>query len=133
MPDYRRWFRDGGTYFFTVVTYNRRKIFCNSHTRTSLHRAVSQVQASHPFEVLSIVLLPDHCHFIWKMAENDDNFSVRWAMIKRRFTKLWLSSGGQDVPVSASRTQRGERGIWQRRFWEHLIRDQHADYATPDV
>lgn len=133
MPDYKRWFRDGGTYFFTVVTYNRRKIFCNSNARTSLHQAIAEVQALHPFEILAVVLLPDHCHCIWKMADDDDNFSVRWAMIKRRFTKLWLNSSRQDVSVSASRTKRGERGVWQRRFWEHLIRDQqdfarHMDY-----
>src|SRR4030042_628839 len=95
MPDYKRWFRFGGTYFFTVVTYKRRKIFCDVDGRSSLHQALSEVQASHPFEMLSVVLLPDHCHCIWKMSETDDNFSVRWAMIKRRFTKLWLTCGGQ--------------------------------------
>jgi putative transposase len=133
MPDYKRWFSVGGTYFFTVVTYNRRRIFCDANGRSSLHQALSQVQSSHPFEMLSIVLLPDHLHCIWKMAETDDNFSVRWSMIKRKFTKLWLSGGGRDVRVSASRTKRGERSVWQRRFWEHLIRDQldfarHMDY-----
>jgi len=133
MPDYKRWFRTGGIYFFTVVTYNRRKIFRAAGARTSLHRVISEVQASHPFEILGVVLLPDHCHCIWKMPANDNNFSMRWRLIKRRFTKLWLSCGGQDVPVSASRSKRGERGVWQRRFWEHLIRDQqdfarHMDY-----
>ncbi len=133
MPDYRRWFRGGGTYFFTVVTFNRRKIFCHSHARGSLHRAIAEVRALRPFEILGVVLLPDHCHCIWKMAPDNDDFSVRWGMIKRRFTKFWLACGGQDVPVSGSRTKRGERGVWQRRFWEHLIRDQqdfarHMDY-----
>jgi len=133
MPDYKRWFCAGGTYFFTIVTYNRRKIFCDAHARASLHHAMAEVQASRPFEMLSVVLLPDHCHCIWKMAADDDNFSVRWGMIKRRFTRLWLTCGGQDVSVSPSRTKRGESGVWQRRFWEHLIRDQqdfarHMDY-----
>jgi len=133
MPDYKRWFRAGGTYFFTVITYNRRKIFRAAGARTSLHRAISEVQVSHPFEILGVVLLPDHCHCIWKMPADDNNFSVRWQMIKRRFTKSWISCGGLNVPVSASRTKRGERGVWQRRFWEHLIRDQqdfaqHMDY-----
>jgi len=58
MPDYKRWFCDGGTYFFTIVTYNRRKIFCDAHGRTFLHRAMAEVQASHPFEMLGVVLLP---------------------------------------------------------------------------
>lgn len=80
-----------------------------------------------------IVLLSDHCHCIWKMPDDDVDFSVRWHMIKRRFTKSWLTNGGEDMPVSTSRTKRGERGVWQRRFWEHLISDQldiarHMDY-----
>jgi putative transposase len=62
------------------------------------------------------------------MPDNDDDFSGRMHMIKRRFTKSWLTGGGQDVRVSASRTKRGERGVWQRRFWEHLIADQQ-DFA----
>ena len=133
MPDYKRWFRVGGTYFFTVVTYKRRKIFYDASGRECLHRAIAEVQASHCFEMLGIVLLPDHFHCIWKMAVDDDNFSVRLGMIKRKFTKLWLGCGGQETSVSASRTQRGERGVWQRRFWEHLISDQqdfarHMDY-----
>jgi putative transposase len=133
MPDYRRWFRTGGTYFFTVVTFNRRKIFCNELARSFLHRAITEVRALRPFEMPGVVLLPEHCHCIWKMPDDDDDFSVRWSMIKMRFTKSWLASGGRDVSVSASRIKRGERGVWQRRFWEHLIADQqdfarHMDY-----
>ena len=133
MPDYRRWFHAGGTYFFTVVTFNRQKIFRDARARTSLRQAMLQVQALRPFETLGIVLLPDHCHCIWKMTPDDDDFSVRWRMIKRRFTRLWLAGGGLDGSVSGSRMKRGERGVWQRRFWEHLIRDQqdfakHMDY-----
>jgi putative transposase len=133
MPDYRRWFREGGTYFFTVVTYNRRNIFSNELARSFLHRAIAEVMAFRPFEMQGIVLLPNHCHCIWKMPDDDENFSVRWQMIKRRFTKSWLNRRGDDVPVSVSRTKRGERGVWQRRFWEHLIVDQqdlarHMDY-----
>ena len=133
MSDYRRWFRAGGTYFFTVVTFNRRKIFRNELARAFLHRAFDEVRALRPFEMPAVVLLPDHCHCIWKMSNEDGDFSVRWRMIKTRFTKSWLARGGRDVPVSASRTKRGERGVWQRRFWEHLIADQqdfarHMDY-----
>ena len=132
MPNYRRWFRVGGTYFFSNVTYNRRKIFNNNNARKFFHQAIAEVQISKPFEILSIVLLPDHCHCIWEMSD-DNNFSVRWAMIKRKFTRLWFANGGHGAPVSISRTKRGERGVWQRRFWEHLIRDQkdfarHMDY-----
>jgi len=133
MPDYRRWFQASGIYFFTVVTFNRRELFRDALARRSLRRAMLEVQALRPFEMLGIVLLPDHCHCIWKMMPDDDDFSVRWKMVKQRFTKLWLAGGGQDTPVSESRIERGERGVWQRRFWEHLIRDQqdfakHMDY-----
>ena len=133
MPDYRRWFHAGGTYFFTVVTYNRRNIFSDELARSFLHQAIAEVRILRPFEMQGVVLLPDHYHCIWKMPDNDDDFSVRWRMIKRRFTKSWLVSAGCDVTVSASRTKRGERGVWQRRFWEHLIIDQqdfarHMDY-----
>ncbi len=128
MPDYKRWCSAGGTYFFTVITYNRRKIFHNTRAREYLHRAMAAIQTAHPFEILGIVLVPNHCHCIWKMPDNDNNFSVRWGLIKGKFTRLWLGNGGTDAAVSTSRKQRGERGIWQRRFWEHLIRDQH-DFA----
>jgi putative transposase len=83
MPDYRRWFRSGGTYFFTIVTFNRRKIFCDEPARSLLHQAIADVIAARPFEIQGIVLLPDHFHCIWKMPDNDDDFSVRWRMIKR--------------------------------------------------
>src|SRR4030042_1093692 len=106
MPDYRRWFREGGTYFFTVVTFNRQKIFSNAHARLALHRVITEVRTLCPFEMLGIVLLPNHCHCIWKMEDDDKYFSVRWGMIKRRFTKLWLASDRRDVPVSKSRTKR---------------------------
>ena len=133
MPEYRRWFHSGGTYFFTVVTYKRRKIFCDPNARAFLREAMGEVQSLRPFDILGVVLAPNHCHCIWKMAEDDKNFSVRWGMIKRRFTRLWLSHSSEDMAVSASRARRGERSVWQRRFWEHLIRDQedfarHMDY-----
>ena len=133
MPNYRRWFHAGGTYFFTVVTYNRRNIFQDAHARQTLRQAILQVQGLQPFEILGMVLLPDHCHCIWKMETDDDNFSVRWRMIKQRFTKSWHTYGCQNATVSKSRMKRRECNIWQRRFWEHLIRDQkdfaiHMDY-----
>ncbi len=138
MSDYRRRFRAGGTYFFTVVTYNRLKIFADARARACLHHAMTETRALHPFETLGIVLLPDHCHCIWRMAEGDADFSLRWAAIKANFTRLWLASDthngamyrtrSHDVPMSVSRCRRGERNVWQRRFWEHLIRDQD-DFA----
>jgi putative transposase len=135
MPEYRRKLRPGGTYFFTLVTYRRRPIFSVPSARAALHRVICEVQSSHPFEIPAIVLLPDHLHCIWKMPENDDAFAMRWRLIKGRFTRLWLKEDGAfathptlEPSVSESRTSRMERGVWQRRFWEHVIRDQR-DYA----
>ena len=133
MPDYRRWFHTGGTYFFTVITYNRQKIFLNEPARSYLHQAIDYIRALRPFEMPAAVLMPDHFHCIWKMPDDDDDFSTRWQMIKRRFTRLWLPNVNRDIPISASRIKRGEAGVWQRRFWGHLIKDQddfarHLDY-----
>jgi putative transposase len=90
MPDYRRWFRTGGTYFFTVVTFNRRKIFCNELARSFLHRAITEVRALRPFEMPGVVLLPEHCHCIWKMPDDDDDFSVRTFPPKNKYYRLKL-------------------------------------------
>ena len=129
MPNYKRKFRSGGTYFFTLATYNRQKIFSSDNARSCLHTAIVETQKTHPFEMQAIVLLPEHLHCIWKLADGDDNFSVRWGKIKRLFTISWAPSENKDGTVSPSRTKRGERCVWQRRFWEHLIRDQQ-DYAN---
>lgn len=86
-----------------------------------------------PYEVVAIVLLPDHLHTIWSLPSGDHNYSLRWKRIKDRFTKAWLKLGHREASVTASQRRHGNRGIWQRRFWEHTIRDEtdlenHADY-----
>jgi putative transposase len=70
------------------------------------------------------VVLPDHLHAVWTLPPGDSDFSTRWRLIKNRFAKALP----KQERLSAVRKARGERGIWQRRFWEHLIRDE-ADYA----
>ncbi len=80
-----------------------------------------------------MVLLPDHLHTIWTLPKGDIDFSERWNQIKRGFTVAWLANGGDEHVITASRQANRRRGIWQRRFWEHLIRDrddynQHLDY-----
>jgi len=91
------------------------------------------VQQERPFEIVAIALLPQHLHCIWKLPDDDFDFSKRWGRIKSRFTKLWRSAGGADKVSSASRTKRDEGGLWQRRFWDHRIRDEedmirHVNY-----
>ncbi len=133
MPKYRRWYRDGGTYFFTVKTYKRQAFLCDAFARTALRRAIEQTRSEKPFEIVGWVLLPDHLHTVWKMPENDDDFSIRWSMIKRRFTRQWLTQHQPKVQGTPRMQRKREPGVWQRRFWEHLIRDQddmanHTDY-----
>jgi putative transposase len=87
----------------------------------------------HPFEILAMVLLPDHLHSIWILPPGDPDFSTRWRRVKEEFTTSYLAAGGEEGTLSPSRIKRKERGVWQRRFFEHTIveeRDleQHADY-----
>ena len=133
MPNYRRLFAPGATYFFTVVTHNRRPILDGDTARRCLRNAIREVQASHPFDLLAVALMPDHIHCIWRMPEDDSDFSTRWSCIKRKFTRSWLDAGGQEVAISKARSKHRERGVWQKRFWEHMIRDQadlfnHVNY-----
>jgi len=124
MPEYRRAFQPGGTFFFTVVSYRRRKFLTEPLARTSLHRAIDEVRQIHPFSLDAIVLLPDHLHCIWVLPEDDTNFSLRWQLIKSRFSRYYRQSGGKSLGVGDSRRQKQESGLWQRRFWEHTVRNE---------
>ena len=133
MPKYRRNFQQGGTYFFTVVTDSRARILCSDLARSCLRQAVKSCQKRWPFESLAWVLLDDHLHSIWALPEGDDAYSLRWSWIKKEFTKAYLAAGGKEQSISASKRLRRERGVWQRRFWEHTLKDdrdlaRHMDY-----
>ncbi len=132
MSEYRRSYVPGGTYFFTLTTLDRRPILIQEPLRTVLRQAIIEVRARLPFESIAWVLLPDHLHTIWKLPETDANFSIRWSLIKQHVTRecLWQS---QNARTTNSRQKRREGKIWQRRFWEHAIRDEtdfrhHVDY-----
>ena len=124
MPNYRRWYVPGGTYFFTVVTAGRRPFLTMPLARRVLHDAIEAIRSKHPFDVTAIVLLPDHLHAIWTLPDGDTAYSLRWSRIKAEFTRKFLLAGGVEGGRSASRVRRRERGIWQRRFWEHVCRDE---------
>ena len=125
MPEYRRAFQPGGTFFFTVVTNFRRRILTIPLARIALHQAFDRVRTRHPFEIEAIVLLPDHLHCIWTLPEDEADFSTRWRLIKTRFTSSFLQAGGRESGRSQSRRRHGERGVWQRRYWEHTVRDEN--------
>jgi putative transposase len=133
VPNYRRAFRPGGTFFFTLVTAARAPVFSKPMARTLLHDAIEAVRKDRPFEIDAIVLLPDHLHALWTLPAGDADFSTRWASMKARFTRAWLASGGTEQAISDGRARKGGRGVWQERFWEHVIRDaddlnRHLDY-----
>ncbi|MCR4287345.1 MAG: transposase [Deltaproteobacteria bacterium] len=131
MSDYRR-ARGGSTYFFTVVTYKRQPILCLADSIKALREAISEVKEERPFEVNAWVLLPDHLHCVWELPEGDLDYSVRWALIKKGFTKRMKGLVETPLP-NLSRIKHRESSVWQRRFWEHQIRDEadlrrHCDY-----
>ena len=128
MTDYRRNFIAGGT-FFTLNLEDRRLSLLTKHIG-ELRAAVREIRMRHPFTIDAMVVLPDHLHAVWTLPEGEANFSLLWRQIKSNFSRS-LPVG---EPISSSRAAKGERGIWQRRYWEHTIRDEndfarHIDYV----
>jgi putative transposase len=124
MPDYRRNRVPGGTFFFTVNLFDRRSNLLVARI-DALRDAVRQVRTRAPFHIDAWVVLPDHMHCLWTLPEGDANFPGRWRAIKTAFVKALLIR----EPRSPVMTSRGERGVWQPRYWEHTIRDDR-DFAT---
>ena len=127
MTNYRRLHIAGGSYFFTVVTHHRRRFLCDPAARVALRQAFAEVRRRWPLQIDAIVLSPDHLHCVWTLPPDDSDFSTRWNQIKGRFSKVWLASGGSEATPGTSRAARRERGVWQRRFFEHSCRDD-TDY-----
>ena len=123
MSDYRRYYIPGGTYFFTCVTYGRVPILTTRLGRSCLRGAIKQVQHDHPFEIVAIVVLPEHWHTVWSLPPGDARYPLRWMRIKE-FTEAWLEGGGAELPQSRSRIYHRQRGVWQKRYWEHSIDDE---------
>jgi putative transposase len=128
---YRRARIKGGIYFFTVVTHRRQGFLCVPENVSLLRDAFRYVLQRHPFKIDAFVLLTDHLHCIWTLPPDDDDFSTRWRLVKSTFTRK-CNPIYRDSP-SSSRRRKNEQAIWQRRFWEHRIRDekdliQHVEY-----
>ena len=129
MPNYRRNRVPGGTYFFTVNLRDRRSDLLVTGIE-ALRSAVRATRARHPFHIDAWVVLPDHVHCIWTLPTGDVGFPVRWQMIKALFSR----SVPRAEQRRASLVRKREAGIWQRRYWEHTIRDDrvyaaHVDYT----
>jgi len=127
MPEYRRAKFEGRVFFFTVVLAERpSNLLVDQIDR--LRQVYRTVHQRRPFETIAVCILPDHVHALWALPEGDADFSTRWSLIKSGFSR------GLDTQTrSASKIAKREKGIWQRRYWEHAIRDdadleRHVDY-----
>ena len=127
MVEYRRNFVPGGTYFFTVALHDRTSSYLADHVG-HLRLSIRTVKAKAPFEEIATVVLPDHMHVIWKLPRQDCDYPGRWKAIKSLFTRSLVKSG-----VALTKNPMGEYRLWQRRYWEHTIKDNndlkiHIDY-----
>ena len=123
MSHYRRAHIPGGYYFFTLVTLDRAPVFTDESRVEILREAMRQLKSVRPFRIDAMVVLPEHLHCIWCLPENDADFSSRWREIKKAVSRH----------IEGTTNDRNERPVWQRRFWEHAIRDgedwrRHMDY-----
>lgn len=128
MVNYRRNIIPGASYFFTVTLHDRSSTLLIDRI-DNLREVMHSVRAERPFHIDAIVIMPDHLHCIWTLPSEDADYSMRWREIKSRFSRRVPKSESR----SAGRITKGERGIWQRRFWEHTLRDssdveRHVDY-----
>ena len=128
MTVYRRNFIPGGSFFFTVNLLDRRSDLLTQRIDL-LRQAFRTVRARHPFILDAVVILPDHLHAIWTLPPGDADYATRWRLIKSEFSRGSATTEGR----SESRRRKRERGIWQRRYWEHTLGDDgdyelHCDY-----
>ena len=125
---YRRADTKGGTYFFTVNLADRKMTLLTDEI-DKLRLIINKVKKKHPFQLNAMVVLPDHLHSLLTLPQDDSDYSTRWSLIKAGFSRQLPKI----EKINKSRKIKGERGIWQRRYWEHLIRDDrdfenHIDY-----
>ena len=124
MSIYRRAVIPGGTFFFTIVTYQRTPLFADPANVERLRAALREVRETDPFDFVAGVVLPDHLHFVWSLPRGDSNFSRRIGRMKVLFTRSIHGHGNLPREVSASRRSHRESDLWQRRFWEHTVEDE---------
>ena len=127
MSRYRRLKIEGGVFFFTLALADRRSDLLVRRI-DRVRRAYADMQKRRPFETIAICILPDHIHAVWQLPEGDADYASRWSLFKSGFSR-----GLPMAKRSPSKIKKREKGIWQRRYWEHAIRDdadfeRHVDY-----
>ena len=127
--DYRRFRFEGERYAFTVVTYGRSPWLCEDIARVAMRDAIEHVRKRYPFSIEAMVLLSDHLHCIWTLPEGDSDYSTHWRLIKTYVTRKCADHLNLSTEMTESRWKRGERNLWQRRHWEHWIRDD-VDFSN---
>jgi len=125
MTSYRRDFISGGSFFFTVNLTERELSLLTTHVEL-LRAAFRKTQRQHPFTIDAIVVLPDHLHTVWTMPEGDADFATRWRSTK----SMLFRNPARGELISQSRAAKGERGIWQRRYWQHTIRNETTTFTS---
>ena len=120
MPHYRRLWVPGASYFITIVTHHRRPLFADERHVEAWREALRETQRARPFEVVAGVVLPDHLHLLISLPPGDADLSSRMGVAKATFSK---SIGADISDASASRRRHRETDVWQRRFYDHMIRD----------
>ncbi|WP_234952840.1 REP-associated tyrosine transposase [Rhodopirellula baltica] len=116
MSNFRRKHLPGGTFFFTLVTYQRRPLFRSGLARTCLREAMEEQLRTHPFDLFAICLLPDHLHCVWILPPGDSDYSARWQVIKKCFTQRYLDAGGMDSPVTDGERRQNRKGFGNLGF-----------------
>lgn len=128
MSRYRRLLIEGGAFFFTLALADRGSDLLVRHIERLRH-AYAEMEKRHPFETVAICILPDHIHALWRLPDADADYAARWSLFKSGFSRGLPA----DQTRSLSKIAKREKGIWQRRYWEHAIRDdadfeRHVDY-----
>jgi putative transposase len=106
------------------VTFERQPFLADDNARRCLRAALRRVRTIHPFNILALVLLPDHLHAVWELPRGDADYATRWRQIKTTFTRSYRPLQTTGRGLSASRRKRNEHTVWQRRFFEHTCRDE---------
>lgn len=129
MSHYRRARTVGASYFFTLATYRRQPILCDERVRHALRTALLSARATRPFTLDAWVLMPNHMHCIWTLPPGDADYAARWSLIARRVSLMCREAYQRTEWLTTSKRKHRESTLWQRRYWEHQIRNERVGWG----